>query len=221
MGKETQKSKKGYGDRLRQRREKLKMLQKDVGDALGISAASIGQWEREDTAPGGENLLALAEVLQVEPAWIINGQRTRPILNAARTKHAIMELPLISALDIGKGFSRKTLTSKQMGTELTALEVSHSAFAMGAVGDSMINPLGYPSMPPGTIVIVDPELEERNGDYIVVVSEDGDSMMKKLVKDGPNAWLVSLNPEYPRIDFSPKMKVIGVVVGLTSRLREP
>ena len=61
------------------------------------------------------------------------------------------------------------------------------AFALRVAGDSMVNPLGFPSIPEGSIVIVDPDGIAENGKIVVARLEDSvEATLKKLVINGPH-----------------------------------
>ncbi len=96
---------------------------------------------------------------------------------------------------------------------LTTAKVSKNAFALRVVGDSMINPNGYPSLPPGVIVIVEPNRSAKNGDIVVARLEDSmEATIKKLVIDGHQKFLKPLNPHYPVIPINGNCTICGVAV---------
>lgn len=94
---------------------------------------------------------------------------------------------------------------------VTTSKVSPKAFALRVTGDSMNNPTGTPSIPEGSIVIIDPEATPANGKIVVAKLPDtNEAMLKKLVIDGPNRYLKPLNPEYRTIPISEDCLIIGV-----------
>ena len=101
----------------------------------------------------------------------------------------------------------------------TTSRVSKSSFALRVVGDSMINPSGFPSIPEGSIVIVDPEEPAISGKIVIAKLEDTNSAtIKKLVIDGPNKYLMPLNPNYKPIEINGNCSIIGVVKQVISDL---
>ena len=101
----------------------------------------------------------------------------------------------------------------------TSLRISDNSFALEVKGDSMTNPNGLPTIPEGATVIVDPEAEAMHG-KIVVARVDGtnEATVKKLVIDGPQKFLVPLNPRYPNIHINGNCVIIGVVKGVQYEL---
>lgn len=61
------------GQRIRARRKDLELTQRSLAKALGISHVSVSQWERDDSDPTGKNLIALSDLLQCTPSWILFG----------------------------------------------------------------------------------------------------------------------------------------------------
>ncbi|EML0456526.1 helix-turn-helix domain-containing protein [Klebsiella michiganensis] len=66
-------SKKTLGQRILQRRKEIKMTQRELGKAAGVSYATISLWESDNTEPTGKNLHALSRALQCTPTWILFG----------------------------------------------------------------------------------------------------------------------------------------------------
>lgn len=85
----------------------------------------------------------------------------------------------------------------------------------------MTNPNGAPSIPEGYIVIVDPDLEAYNGDFVVAKLEGyEEAVLKKLDVDGPHVYLNSLHPHYESIKCDENCKIVGVVKRVEFELRK-
>ncbi|EHL9624030.1 helix-turn-helix domain-containing protein [Salmonella enterica subsp. enterica serovar Bonariensis] len=65
------------GQRIRQRRKQIGLSQNKLSKAAGVSDSSISLWESDTTAPRGENLHKLAEILQCSPTWILFGDEDK------------------------------------------------------------------------------------------------------------------------------------------------
>lgn len=53
------------GERIRVRRNELKMSQEFVADSIGVSRQAVSKWERGIAEPNCENLRAIAELFHV------------------------------------------------------------------------------------------------------------------------------------------------------------
>lgn len=103
--------------------------------------------------------------------------------------------------------------------EDVTVPVSKYTFALRVRGDSMVTPDGK-GFPEDTIIIVDPEIQAKHGDYVVVRFEDTDeATFKRLVVDGPMKLLKPLNPAYPTIQVPADARLCGVVVESNMRRR--
>lgn len=123
-------------------------------------------------------------------------------------------VPLISWVQAGK--PRSVSDPYQPGSaeewEDVMVPVSKTAFALRVRGDSMVAPDGS-GFPEGTIIIVDPALTAKSGDYVVVRFQDSDeATFKRLIVDGPLKLLKALNPSYPAIPVTEDARLSGVVV---------
>lgn len=94
----------------------------------------------------------------------------------------------------------------------TTARVSAGAYALRIVGDSM-----EPSIPRGSVVIVDPAIEATNG-RVVVVRQNGDSeaTIKRLVIEGGVRYLKPDNPRYPIME----MRIDAVICGVAIKVEQ-
>lgn len=59
-----------FGDRVRQRREQLKISRKELADKVGVTASAIGNYENGVSSPKEEVLLALFDALGVDANFL-------------------------------------------------------------------------------------------------------------------------------------------------------
>lgn len=63
------------GDRIRRVRTELKLTQKQVADAAGVSTTAVTQWESGDSKTlKPDNLFKVARLLKKSPEWLESGQ---------------------------------------------------------------------------------------------------------------------------------------------------
>lgn len=62
-----------FGERLRQLRKKSGLVQKDFGDGLGVSLATITRLERGVFKPQGDFLAKLAVTYDCDVRWLLTG----------------------------------------------------------------------------------------------------------------------------------------------------
>ena len=64
------------GDRIRSGRDNLKMSRQAVSDMAGIALSTLQAWENSEREPTASNILKLAEVLNLDPSWLLTGVDT-------------------------------------------------------------------------------------------------------------------------------------------------
>lgn len=205
-------------DRIRQRRKELKLTQQALADLVGVSRVTVTGWERDDYQPNGANLQVLSDALQCDPIWLMSGKRQheQEVIPRPGTFN-VRKVPLISWVQAGAWTSTERGVNEDDASEwvYTTAVVSSEAFALKVRGDSMTNPSGYPSIPEGAIIVVDPavfDIQDLNGKIVVAHIDGGaEATLKKLVIDWPNTYLVPLNPSYRPIECDDRCRVVGRV----------
>lgn len=85
--------------------------------------------------------------------------------------------------------------------------VGARAFALRVKGDSM-----EPVFREGEVVVVDPDIEAANGDYVVAALEREEATLKRYMREGGRDWLIPLNARYDPIEMTGRdWRVIGRV----------
>lgn len=75
----------GFGRRIEQSRKEARLSRSEVCDALGGTAISTLQaWEAETREPPISKLMALSQILNVEPCYLLTGERGSKNLNIVR-----------------------------------------------------------------------------------------------------------------------------------------
>ncbi len=202
------------GERIRARRKELKIRQAALGKMVGVSNAAISQWEREETEPKGENLLSLARALRCSPDYLLKGDTSTSNVAFHAAHEPKGSYPLISWVSAGQWmeavepYHRKAIDNWYE----TTVECSEDSFWLTVQGDSMTASAGL-SIPEGMVILVDPEVEPRNGKLVVAKLEGvNEATFKKYVIDAGRQYLKPLNPQYQMTEINGNCKIIGVVV---------
>ena len=77
------------GHRIRQRREQVGLRQRDIADALQLSAQAVSKWERGENAPDIGVLPDLARLLGITTDWLLAGFDDEPDLLKALERIAM------------------------------------------------------------------------------------------------------------------------------------
>jgi phage repressor protein C with HTH and peptisase S24 domain len=69
-------------ERIKERRKLVGLTQPELAKLIGVTKATISQWETAATSPKGENLYNLAKHLQCATDWLLFGKESKPTSNA-------------------------------------------------------------------------------------------------------------------------------------------
>ncbi len=121
-----------------------------------------------------------------------------------------LAVPVISWVQAGALRSAEDLYPYAGAAEdyiMVAVRGRHS-FALRVRGDSML-----PDFREGDMIVVDPELAPRSGDFVVAVADDaGEATFKRYLKKKDGEVLMPLNADYSPIVLKPEHRLVGKVV---------
>lgn len=209
------------GERLRRLRTRNGVSQTEVAKAIGVTQQTYQGWETGIHGPRWQRAQKLAEYFRVSTEWLLGERGTAGVGPGAGASNvdsapAARMVPLISWTRAGQwaeaidpyepGVAEDWIPAPQ--------DSSRSSYALRVVGDSMTNPYGTPSLPPNSIIIVDPDQRTpKNGQIIIARLNGTDSVTcKAYAEDAGRVYLKPLNPQYPTITDA--FEVIGSVIGL-------
>ena len=208
-----------FADRFRIAREATGLSQRAFAKRIGITGATISNWEAGVTDPGNirSALLEMAAgVLGVPVTYLRTGKDKREVAEAppglTLADDGVRMIPVISYVQAGYGKGAVDpyalgQGSEQIGVDREmASELGRLAFALMIDGESMMD-----EFRPGDVVIIDPAVKPRPGDFVVAkVDDDESATFKKYRSRGVDTAtgieifdLVPLNPDWPTISITP------------------
>lgn len=203
-------------ENLNQRIKRLRKLngytQKELAKYVGVSHGSISQWESEITSPKGAQIQPLAKALKVDITELLQG--TGFASNVEPGPDITGSVPLISWVQAGawKEMEDINFVSESAPRYKTTAKVGPNAFAVRVVGDSMTSTSGGRSIPAGSVVIADPDIEPQSGKVVIARLDDSsEATVKELVTDAGRNYLRPFNQTFPTIAINGNCTIIGVV----------
>ncbi len=202
------------------------MTQAQLAEKTGIDQGAISRIENGRQGVSDEQMVLIARAIgiHVSELWTAvenvrevaeeHGSYSRILPTGARA------VPLIGWVQAGRWTEvpEPFAPGVAEGVVVTTAKVSERAFALNVRGESMINPRGEPSFPPGSTIIVEPTDAADNGALIIAQIEgEPETTFKKLVSDGGRQFLVPLNPQFPTLPIDRNMRVCGVVIAIAER----
>lgn len=210
------------GERIRLARKRKKLSQTKLAELVGVSQATVADWERGETMPGRHRIPKLSEVLQVAAEWLELG------LSAQQRSISTAIIPVIGQVQAGAWVESMEWPNdqwQQISVPPDERYPDFKRYGLKVAGPSMDQVLA-----PGSIAICirlgDLARMPRPGEYVVVQRTRPDGLTEATIKEflpdqAGNVWLWprSNHPDHKTpIRLEPNgednsVEVIAVVVG--------
>ena len=197
------------GNRLRRLRKEAKLTQAKLGKMVGVKPAAVTQWETGKTNLSGENLLKVAQLLNVSPEYLLHG-KGGPENNVAEGPSIKGRFPLISWVAAGAWSTISEIPLEDAALYPCPVACSQGTFVLTVQGVSM-----EPIFRDGDLVFVDPEAEYKHGSYVIArLDDENEATFKQLMIEGRHKYLKPSNPDWPEqiIPINGNCTIVGVVI---------
>ena len=190
-------------------KENIKGSIGELSKLTGISRQGLSKLVKGNADnPGLDTLLTLSSVFGVTVSQLI-GQLP---LEAKVADYGVKNVPVLLWQQACR--AKEVAALKNLGNWddwiMTTISLSSAAYAL-RVETKHFEPYFYF----GTTLIIDPEVEPADNDYIIIQSSDCEkARIKKIINDG-NLWLHSLIQEHPPVELNNKKngyELCGVVL---------
>lgn len=186
-------------NRLSQLRKEKNLLQKEVGEYLGISYQAYSHYENGLRNPDNETLKKLATYFGVSVDYLL-GRDERPLPdNLFPLDSESVSLRILGNVRAGTGgVCREELLGYQvLPKELLRGRDPKELFCLRVKGDSM-----SPRIPEGTLIVVQRQNSVDSGSLAVVSIDSEEAVVKKVYYGSDWIELLSFNPDYAPRKFS-------------------
>ncbi|MCK3657252.1 repressor [Pasteurellaceae bacterium Pebbles2] len=213
---------KTLGEKIKEYRNKMGVNQKEFAEMCGRfdtrerawGQSRIGNYETNAREPSLEDIEIIAKVLGINPADLA-------FQSNAKFAQIIKSFyyPLLSPVQAGY-FTEVNLLSHTDSDEQyemisSQVKASEKSFYLVIDGDSML-----PRFQQGDMVLIDPALEIKPGDFVAAINEDGEATFKQYKQlstiddyGRPDFELVPLNEFFPRLNSKDNnITIIGKAV---------
>lgn len=185
-----------FPKRVSMARNSLKLTQAELAKKVGVVPRQIAAYEGGEAKPRTKVLVNLAAALGTTIEWLSSGEGIAPDLKNVRSTVTTIDIPIYDS-------SADVLSDEQLwndhiyeeGYIQAPVGATENAFAIIIKGDAMDSPYGL-SIPAGALVVIEPNLEPSDGDF-VFVQYGSLATLKKIVSHDGDWLLESLNPAYP------------------------
>jgi len=199
------------GEYLKKKREEKGLSLRDASKLSGVSYVHIRDIELGKKTPSFNIVMALLRAYHADIQEFLKETGYLPAdVEPAKIKK-LRPVPVISWVTAGKWHEVVDPYQPGVAEEWVESDVTGAnVFALRVKGDSM-----EPEFVEGDIIIVNPHIAPKPGDFVIVKNEEnGEATFKQLKKYGETLILHPLNPKYPDIEITPrhKIRIIGKVV---------
>ncbi|ENQ9595511.1 LexA family transcriptional regulator [Enterobacter hormaechei] len=192
------------------------ITQAQLSEELGITQGALSHWLNGRRSASLAEIGSIFRILGIVGATLnLDGSFTIGSGQLSEPPKPHFEYPVFSHVQAGM-FSPEFRTFTERDAEnwvSTTKKASENAFWLEVDGHSMTAPTGSrPSFPEGMLILVDPEEPVDPGDFCIARLGGDEFTFKKLIKDGGQAFLQPLNPQFPMIPCNEHCRLVGKVV---------
>ncbi|HDT5219269.1 TPA: LexA family transcriptional regulator [Enterobacter roggenkampii] len=192
------------------------ITQAQLSEELGITQGALSHWLNGRRSASLAEIGSIFRILGIVGATLnLDGSFSIGSGQLSEPPKPHFEYPVFSHVQAGM-FSPEFRTFTERDAEnwvSTTKKASENAFWLEVDGHSMTAPTGSrPSFPEGMLILVDPEEPVDPGDFCIARLGGDEFTFKKLIKDGGQAFLQPLNPQFPMIPCNEHCRLVGKVV---------
>lgn len=197
------------GDRIRLRREELRMSQEELATRLGYkSRSTIAKIESGENDLTQSKIVAFAEALSTTARWLLDYDDSDTTLPPGVHKPQFKKVPML-----GYAAAGQPLEDLSQDTPYYDVENKYDVdFCITVRGDSMIDA----NINDGDIVFIKSMPEVPNGKIACVEIDNEKVCLKRFYKSGKTVSLASANSKYAPMFFTEdtceSIKVLGLAV---------
>lgn len=208
-----------FGSNLQQIRKLKNLTGEYIAKQLGVSTASVSQWENGKTMPSTNTLMKLCNLLNVYPEDLYNEHFMKQEIDlddSQKRRIMITKIPVLGNIACGEPIFAENLVEFYVD----ALDGIKADFAVIAKGDSMIDSRIYD----GDLVFIKKQDIVENGEIAAVLIGD-EATLKRFYfdKNTSTVTLMPANPKYqPYVfldDELDNVKILGKAVAFQSIVR--
>lgn len=205
------------GERLKQLRKEHNLTQEELGEKIGVKKAAIQKYEKGTVKNiKKDSLLKLAEILDTTPEYIL-GWDSYPQGAESVDETDFIKIPVIGRVAAGIScFADNNIVDYETVLKSDVQGSEQYAF-LRVVGDSM-----YPLLMDNDLVLVRCQTSVDSGSIAVVIVDDEDGVIKRVVYGKNFIELHSVNPMYPPRRFEgedvTRIRVFGLVKEVKRKL---
>ena len=196
------------------------MRPQDLANASGVSKASISQYINGSHAPSNISSGKMAKVLDVNPIWLMGfdvpmNDKSQSLFSGPSK---MVKIPILGT--VAAGIPIYAIEDILGYVEMPEQRVrSGEYFALQIKGNSM-----HPDIQNGDLVIARSQPVADNNDIVIATVNGDEATCKRFRRYATELCLVSINPEFETMRFTPQevnelpVAILGKVVEIRRKL---
>lgn len=206
----------GISRNIKNLRIKAGLTQAELADRIGVTRATVTQWEREWSQPRMGAIKKLADVFGVSVSQMVSDNDPSHPSNVQGM--AMGSVPLLGSVHAGKPQDPDTYDGETVKIPQFLIDSDPECYALEAEGDCMNR-----VYPEGCTIAVSPNKEPMNGSVAVVSIDGREAVMRRMYRT-PNTLVLSpdsFNPDHDDIVVTSEtehtIEFLGKVVWFQAR----
>ena len=195
------------GERIKMLRKEHNLTQEELGAKIGVQKAAIQKGTVKNIKR--DSLIKLAQCLDTSPEYLLGWEDMPNNIEVADTSDYV-NIPIIGRVAAGLSCFAETNITDYEPVSKNDVRGDEPFVFLRVVGDSM-----YPLFMEGDLVLVRCQSSVDSGSYAVVMIDEEDGVVKKIVYGPDFIELHSINPMYPVRRFEnedvTRIRVFGLV----------
>jgi len=193
--------------RLKELREKKNLTQKQLAERLDVKLGTLQKWEQGALSPSSPSRNKIIQFFKISEGELFHK-------DAIKTD--FQRIPVISWVNANH-FATSPIPQDVSDTYVHTTGKGKNMYALTVRKDCM-----EPEFVEGDIIVIQPDIDAENGDYVIVRDNNSDeATFKQLKRYGRKVILHPLNHKYEDIelDHDDRYQIIGVVVEKVKKYR--
>lgn len=181
--------------KIAEARKRYGLSQLDLANAIGTTQQQVAKWESGKVDPRVSSLEKIAGALGVSLSFLLGLDDDPNFINV----HPVptVRIPILGRIAAGTPREAFAASDEWHDTPTTLVEHRKGCFWLVVAGNSM-NRL----FPEGSLVLIDPDAEVRDGDVAAVFVNGDDATIKRVEYD---SGVVTLYPESYDTEYRPRV----------------
>lgn len=206
-------------ERIKERRNSLGLTLLEIAELLNVKEATVQRYESGEIKNiKHETIVALAKILKCTPQYLMGWtEQVNEIEMLPLSQENIFMIPIYDSVAAGFGVIAQDCVVSYLPTYLTCPSEKDQYLWINVKGDSM-----SPLIDDGSKILIKKQTSVDSGSIAVVLVDDEEAVVKKVIYGDTWVELHSTNPYYPPRRFEgsqlERIQVLGLVKEVSKSL---